>query len=393
VHQRLKQLDAGPLTITDCLGTAHFNAAAESDPPAAKIVVQDLGIYRKTVKAGSLGFGDSYVDGDWSSTDLPAVLETLANVSVEQSVGRSPSRFALSAWQRLQQRLKRNSIRGSRKNIASHYDLSNRLFELFLDPTFTYSCGIFENEESTLEDASNAKYERICRKLELSADDRVLEIGCGWGGFVEYAVKNYGCHVTAVTISQEQLLYAKQRIAAAEIADRVDLRFCDYRDLTGEYDKLVSIEMIEAVGHDYLPTFVEQCDKLLKPGGKILLQGITIPAERYEGYRRRIDFIQKYIFPGGCLVSLERLRQIVAKKTTLNEIEEQDFSSHYRRMLLAWRERFLNSREQIAALRPDEKFFRAWDYYFAYCAAGFAVGKIGVSQILYESKPAKNGAS
>lgn len=349
-----------------------------------EIVVRDLRFYRRIVLAGSLGFGDSYVEGEWTTSNLPRVLETLANVTTEESAVSSASRVALTTWQRLRKRLSRNSVKGSRKNVAAHYDLSNRLFELFLDPTLTYSCGVFENENSTLEDASIAKYERICRKLQITANDRVLEIGCGWGGFVEYAVKNYGCHVTAVTISQQQLGYAQQRIAAAGIAERVDLRFCDYRELSGQFDKLVSIEMIEAVGHEYQPRFIKQCDQLLKPGGKMLLQGITIPHKRYEHYRHRIDFIQKYIFPGGCLISLKRLRKIVAKNTSLRELEERDFSSHYQRTLLAWREKFLDAREQVQSLRPDEKFFRAWDYYFAYCAAGFAAEKIGVSQMLFE---------
>lgn len=383
MHQRLRRIDAGPLSIADPLGETRFGRTS-SDQSFARIIVRDLCFYRRLVVAGSLGFGDSYVQGEWTTSDLPLALETLANVSTDESAVSSSSRFALTAWQRLQKRLRRNSLKGSRKNIAAHYDLSNRLFEFFLDPTFTYSCGIFPDEHSSLEDASLAKYERICQKLQLTANDRVLEIGCGWGGFIEYAVKNYGCHVTAVTISQQQLSYAQQRIRAAGIEAHVDLRFCDYRDLAGQFDKLVSIEMIEAVGHEYQPLFMKQCDLLLKAGGKMLLQGITIPYQRYEQYRRRIDFVQKYIFPGGCLISLERLREIIAKETSLSELDEQDFSSHYRRTLLAWREKFFEAKEEIQALQPDEKFFRAWDYYFAYCAAGFAANRIGVSQLLFE---------
>ncbi|QDS98016.1 Cyclopropane-fatty-acyl-phospholipid synthase [Adhaeretor mobilis] len=397
MHQRLEQLGVGPLRITDSLGEATLAGAgcsvldqSESFCSCRELVVTHPRFYRKIVTRGSLGFGDAYVDGDWNSPDLPALLETLAEVSVEESNERNPTRLALSAWQRLQQLLNRNSPRGSRRNISFHYDLSNQLFALFLDPTFTYSCGIFSNASTTLEEASLAKYQRICEKLELSPRDHVLEIGCGWGGFVEYAVQHYGCRVTAVTISREQLNFAKQRIAATGLADRVDLQFCDYRHLTGKFDKLVSIEMIEAVGHDYLPAFVEKCDSLLKPSGKMMLQAITIPDHRYDAYRRRVDFIQKYIFPGGCLVSLERLARVVHQHSTLRELQSCDFAADYQKMLLAWREKFLASREQVRALHPGDRFLRAWDYYFSYCAAGFARGKIGVSQILLEKDSGTN---
>ena len=247
----------------------------------------------------------------------------------------------------------------------------------------TYSCGVFETETTTLEEASQAKYELICQKLELKPHDRVLEIGCGWGGFAEYAAKNFGCHVQAVTISEEQYNYATNRIATAGLNDRVEIALKDYRDLQGQFDKIVSIEMIEAVGHEFLPSYFEKCCSLLQPQGQMLLQGILIPDHRYENYRRGTDFIQKYIFPGGCLPSLSTIRRAMTQHTDMRLLQMSSFGRDYAKTLAHWRERFHQSTPELEELGFDRRFRRIWEYYFCYCIAGFLEDKIGVAQLLF----------
>ena len=283
----------------------------------------------------------------------------------------------------------RNSRLGSRRNIGRHYDLSNEMFALFLDPTMTYSSAVFADENATLEEASLSKYELICQKLHLRAEDHVVEIGCGWGGFAEYAAYNYGCRVTGITISSEQLDFAQQRIARAGLEKRVELRLCDYRDMDGTFDKLVSIEMIEAVGHEYLATFFRKCDALLRPDGEMLLQAITIPDDRYDFYRRSVDFIQKYIFPGGCLPCLGGISNIVARETDMRIVHLEDFAGSYAQTLLHWRENFLASRVELHQLGFDETFQRTWDYYFCYCIAGFLERQIGLAHVLLKRPEAR----
>ena len=373
------------MRFVDSLGEITLPTA--SDHREYPVVVTDPEAYRAMVRGGSLGFADAFVRGQWHTPDLPGLLSVLAAPTLAVP-GGGPWRVASALVHRLTQRRRRNHREGSRRNIEFHYDLSNEFFANFLDPTMAYSCGLFAGHEISLEEASQAKFARIASQLQLSSADHLLEIGCGWGGFAQFAAANYGCRVTGVTISQEQLAYAQQRIAAAGLSHLVDIKYCDYRDLSGKYDKIASIEMIEAVGHQYLSTFLEKCDASLIPGGKFLLQAITIPDQRYDEYRRRIDFIQKYIFPGGCLVSHRRLRDLLDKHTSLELTNRADFPTDYRLTLLTWRDRFLQSQSEIQALGFSERDLRIWDYYFSYCAAGFGQQLIGVSQLLYE-KPSK----
>jgi cyclopropane-fatty-acyl-phospholipid synthase len=285
----------------------------------------------------------------------------------------------------------RNTLAGSQANIAAHYDLGNDFYALFLDETMTYSCGIFEQEDSTLEEASLAKYDRICRKLALKPEDEVLEIGTGWGGFAIYAAGRYGCRVTTTTISRAQFDLARPRIAEAGLEDRVTLLLKDYRHLTGSYDKLVSIEMIEAVGFEYFDTFFSVCSERLKDDGLMCLQAITIADQVFDRYRRSHDFIRSHVFPGSCLISLGALSASLARATDLRLIHLEDLTPHYARTLKLWRERFFANLDQVRALGYPETFIRLWEFYLCYCEGGFAERYIGDVQMVL-AKPGNRRA-
>jgi cyclopropane-fatty-acyl-phospholipid synthase len=291
-------------------------------------------------------------------------------------------KWLVKPLQLLRRYLHRNTLQGSRRNIEAHYDLGNELFELFLDKTMMYSCGIFHRPEASLQAASEAKLERICRKLQLKPSDHVLEIGTGWGGFALYAAQHYGCRVTTTTISKQQYDYAKQRVKAAGLEDRITLLFDDYRDLNGSYDKLVSIEMIEAIGHQYFDTYFRKCSELLKPDGMMLLQSITIADQRYRQARKSIDFIQRYIFPGGCLPSVAVLGDSIARRTDMRIFHLEDIGPHYATTLQHWRKRFHAQADKVRQLGYPERFIRMWEYYLCYCEAGFRQQSIGTVQLL-----------
>jgi cyclopropane-fatty-acyl-phospholipid synthase len=268
----------------------------------------------------------------------------------------------------------------------AHYDLGNDFYTLFLDETMTYSCAIFEQPESSLQEASEAKYDRICRKLQLAAGDRVVEIGTGWGGFAVHAARNYGVHVTTTTISDEQQQFAEQRIKAAGLEDRITLLKKDYRDLSGKFDKLVSIEMIEAVGHQYLPAFFRTCSRLLEDDGMMALQAITIGDQIFDRHKRSVDFIKRYIFPGSCIPSITAISTAIAKATDLRLVHLEDITLHYPRTLREWRRRFFANISRVEALGFSDTFVRMWEYYLCYCEGGFAERYIGDVQILF-AKP------
>jgi cyclopropane-fatty-acyl-phospholipid synthase len=278
--------------------------------------------------------------------------------------------------------LHRNTLRGSRKNIEAHYDLGNSMFELFLDPTMMYSSGIFENKDDSMEQASIIKLDRICQKLQLNENDRILEIGTGWGGFAIHAAKNYGCHVTTTTISRQQYDYAEKRIKQEGLQDRVTLLCEDYRNLTGKFDKLVSIEMIEAVGHEYYKTYFRHCSDLLKPEGMMLLQSITIADQRYQAAKKEVDFIQRYIFPGGCLPSVNEIAKNVCEHTDMRFYQLEDIGTHYATTLARWRERFFSNIAEIQKIGYSETFIRMWNFYLCYCEGGFTEKSIGTIQLL-----------
>jgi cyclopropane-fatty-acyl-phospholipid synthase len=379
VHQRLSQLTRNRLRLSDSRGEVTFGPATSAT--AADLTIHHPRFYRRIALGGSLAFAEAYLDGDWTTTNLPRLLGLFAD-----ELGASESHDRWSDWllkpaRRLANVAKRNTRDGSRRNIAAHYDLSNEFYALWLDETLTYSAGIFPTPQTTLAEASREKYDRMCRMVDLQPGDRLLEIGTGWGGFALHAAENYGCHVTTTTISQQQFDYAQRLIAACGSADRITLLQHDYRVLRGEFDKLVSIEMIEAVGHEYLPTFFGVCNRLLRTGGRMAIQGITIPDQRYAAYRRGVDFIQKYIFPGGALPSLGSIASAITKNTQLQVTTFTDHAADYERTLLVWRRQFFAKLTEVHALGFDERFVRMWDYYLCYCAAAFAHRRVGLAQM------------
>jgi cyclopropane-fatty-acyl-phospholipid synthase len=379
VHQRLSILHRRRLRLSDSRGEATFGPAAAT--AHADLTIHHPRFYRRLALGGSLAFADAYLDGDWSTTELPGLLSLFAD-----ELAASESHDRLSDWllkpaRRLANLAKRNTRDGSRRNIAAHYDLSNEFYALWLDETMTYSAAIFPTPDTPLAEASREKYDRICRILDLQQADRLLEIGAGWGGFALHAAENYGCHVTTTTISEQQFDYARRLIAARGLANRITLLKHDYRDLTGQFDKLASIEMIEAVGHEYLPTFFGVCNNLLRTGGRMAIQAITIPDQRYAAYRRSVDFIQKYIFPGGALPSLGAIASAITKNTQLQVTTLTDYAADYERTLLAWRANFFAKLADVHALGFDERFVRMWDYYLCYCAAAFAHRRVGLAQM------------
>jgi cyclopropane-fatty-acyl-phospholipid synthase len=380
VFARLDGLSGGSLRVIDADGPHAFGDAHAEAPHT--LAVADPRFYGCIVRSGSLGVGDAFVQGYWRCDDLVGLLRFfLRNAEALGSIERPWSRVA-QGGRRLAATVLPNTRRRSRRNIAAHYDLSNEFFAEFLDPTMTYSAGIFDAPAATLQQASLAKYERIARKLRLSPADHVAEIGCGWGGFAEFAAARFGCRVTGVTISPAQHEYATRRIRAAGLAHRVDIRLCDYRDLAGSFDKLASIEMIEAIGPAQLPTYFRKCCELLKPEGLMAVQAITMPDQRYAAYLRGYDFIQKYIFPGGRLPSVGAMVGAVARATDFRLVHLEDFAEHYGRTLLAWRAAFFAAEERIAARGFDAAFRRAWDYYFSSCAAAFFEAQIGLAQLV-----------
>lgn len=385
----LSRLEHGSLTMTHGRREYHFGDS-RSDL-RAHLRVLDSRFFRHALFGGSLGAAEVYRRGLWTCDDLVALIRILArNRDAMQQLDRGGARL-WNALNRIGHWLCRNTRSGSRRNIRAHYDLSNDFFALFLDETMTYSSGIFRHPDVALKDASLAKYDRICRKLDLSPADRVVEIGTGWGGFAIHAATNYGCHVTSTTISEQQYRWAQRRVTEAGLGERVTLLRHDYRDVKGTFDKLVSIEMIEAVGHKFLETFFRNCSRLLRPTGELLLQAITIPDQRYEKYLRSVDFIQRYIFPGGCLPSLGAINQAVGRATDMRITHLEDFGLDYAKTLGHWRRRFHDNVEAIRGLGMTDEFIRTWDYYFAYCEGAFREMQIGVAQIHMRKPDCRRG--
>jgi cyclopropane-fatty-acyl-phospholipid synthase len=327
---------------------------------------------------GKIGFGEAYMAGDWAADDLAAVLACFA-ARVDRLLP-GPLQRVRALYEPGKPAAERNTLAGAARNIARHYDLSNDLFALFLDPTMTYSAAVFEPGD-TLEQAQLRKYERLCRLVEIGPSDHVLEIGTGWGGFAIHAASTRGCRVTTATISPAQAALARERVAAAGLAGRVEVVQRDYRELEGRHSAIVSIEMLEAVGEEYWPAFFATCDRLLAPGGAIALQTITMPHRRYLASRRAYTWIHKYIFPGGLIPSREAIDRALRDATTLGVTHANEIGHHYATTLRHWRTRFLAAQERVHALGFDETFQRMWEFYLAYCEAGFATGAIGDAQL------------
>jgi cyclopropane-fatty-acyl-phospholipid synthase len=385
VLRRLDGLVDGSLAIREAGRSWTFATG-----PEHRVDVLDPGFWPAVALGGSVGAGEAYMDGLWRCDDLVGLVRLLLrNRRVLDGMEGGLARLS-APLRALLHRLRRNTRTGSRRNIAAHYDLGNAFYRLWLDETLMYSCAVFERPDMSLAEASTAKLERICRKLDLKPGDRVLEIGTGWGGFALHAAGRYGCHVTSVTLSREQCDLARRRAADAGLADRVEVLLTDYRDLAGEYDKLVSVEMVEAVGAEYLETYFRQCSRLLKPEGAMLLQAITIADQRYEQALREVDFIQRHIFPGGFLPSVTALTAAMTRRSDLRTVHLEDIGPHYAETLARWRASFLGQLDRVRALGFDERFIRMWDFYLCYCEGGFRERDIGTVQMLL-AKPAWRG--
>jgi cyclopropane-fatty-acyl-phospholipid synthase len=382
VLKRLERLAWGRLVLEENGRTMPFGEGT----PEARLKVRNPAFYRRLIAGGTIGAGESYMAGEWSCSDLTALVRIIIrNRSVLQAMDSGLARLALPA-RRLFHWLRRNTLTGSRSNIAAHYDLGNDFYRLFLDGTMTYSSAVFERPDASLREAQTAKYDRICRKLNLKPEDHVLEIGTGWGGFAVHAVENYGCRVTTTTLSSQQFDYAQARFEERGISGRIRLLNQDYRDLEGAYDKVVSIEMIEAVGHQYLETFFRSVSQRLKPDGKAALQAITITDQRYADHTRSVDFIKRYIFPGSCLVSVTAMTRTVTDATDLRLFDLEDITLHYAATLKEWRSRFFDNLDRVRALGFPESFIRMWEFYLCYCEAAFAEHYTGAVQAVF-NKP------
>jgi len=386
--RRLTRLGDGRLLLVEAGSHCSDFGPAQPGAPAATMTVRDPRFYRAVVLGGHLGSVEAYLDGWWDTDDLTALVQLMVrNRDVLDSLESGWARL-VQPLRRAWHTLRRNSRRGSRRNIAAHYDLGNEFFAEFLDDTLTYSCGIFEQPHFTLRDASIAKYERLCSKLALAPGDHVLEIGTGWGGFAMYAASRYGCRVTTTTISRAQHALASERVAAAGLADRITVLQRDYRDLTGTYDKLVSIEMIEAVGHRFYGAFFRKCAELLRPGGRMALQAITIDPRFYHRARREVDFIKRYMFPGANIPSLPVLRRAAEARARFSLLHLEDITPHYAETLKRWRLNFVARWDRLRAQGFSEEFRRLWQFYFCYCEGGFRERFLGDVQLVFERDPA-----
>ncbi len=381
LHDRFSRLTQGRLTITEGADRLCFGPGNNSAPDA-RLTVYDPRFYRGVLLGGHLGAVETYLDGCWETDDLTAVVQLMVqNRAVLDSFEGGLARLT-QPLRRAWHAMRRNNRSGSRRNIAAHYDLGNEFFAAFLDETLTYSCGIFERPDMSLREASIAKYDRLCRKLGLMPEDHVMEIGTGWGGFALHAATTYGCRVTT-TISQEQHRLATQRVREAGLGDRVNVLLRDYRDLEGRFDKLVSIEMVEAVGHRFYRAFFTKCADLLKPGGQMALQSITIDPRYYHQARREVDFIKRYIFPGANIPSVPVLRHAAERRAGLSLLHLEDITPHYAETLKRWRENFLARWDRLRALGFSEEFRRLWEFYFCYCEGGFRERFLGDVQMVF----------
>jgi cyclopropane-fatty-acyl-phospholipid synthase len=383
--KKLSTLKEGRLEIIECFNGFEkhhsFGSKKSASDLQGTVKVFNPQFYCRLLLGGTIAAGESYIDKDWESPDLTQLIQLFARnrdlqVGLDKGLG-----WLMAPGRKIYHAFNKNSVKGAKKNIHAHYDLGNDFFKLFLDQNWMYSSAVFKTETTTLDDAQFEKVDLICRKLKLKATDRVIEIGTGWGGFALHAARHYGCHVTTTTISKEQYKIAVQRIEQAGLSDRVTVLLQDYRSLSGTYDKLVSIEMIEAVGLNFLGTYFAKCASLLKPDGEFLLQAITIRDQNFMAAKKSVDFIQRYIFPGSGIPSVESIITSTRKQTDLQMAHLEDFGLDYAKTLKIWHERLVTNRNQVLELGYSESLYRMWQFYFSYCEGGFLERSIGVSQI------------
>jgi cyclopropane-fatty-acyl-phospholipid synthase len=384
LRSALERLERGGLELASPSGRTHHG---RRDGLQARVEVRDERFFRAVALRGSVGAGEAYASGWWTSPDPVAVVRLFVRNRAALGALEGGLARLTRPMLALAHALRRNTRGGSRANIAAHYDASNEFFALFLDETMTYSCGFFAHPGASLREASLAKIERLCDRLELSERDHLLEIGTGWGAFAIHAARRHGCRVTTTTISRRQHEFARARVAEAGLADRVEVLLQDYRDLGGSYDKLVSVEMIEAVGHAYYPTFFRRCAELLRPDGRMALQAITIADDLYDEARRSVDFIQAHVFPGSCIPSVTALLSAASRTSDLRLAHMEEIGPHYVPTLAAWRANLRARWSEARALGFSEESLRAWDFYLAYCEGGYAEGQLGDVHMLF-TRPA-----
>jgi cyclopropane-fatty-acyl-phospholipid synthase len=388
VRGRLAAIEHGRIELVDGLRRETFGV--EGEAPAATVHVLDPRFYSSIALRGAVGAAEAYMDGSFDADDLTAAIRVIAlNRKALDHLDGGVTNLVKPLF-RLAHRLRRNDLQGSRRNIAAHYDLGNDFFALFLDPTLTYSSAIFERPDMTLEEASKAKYERLCRKLALSPNDHLLEVGTGWGGMAIHAASRHGCRVTTTTISREQFELARERIDAAGLSDRVEVIFEDYRELRGRYDKLVSVEMIEAVGAEHWDDYFRVCSERLAEDGIMAIQAISVRDQDLSSSLKSVDFIKKYIFPGGQLVALSAIADSMKRMTDLRVSHYEDISEHYAETLRRWRRRFDENLDAIRALGLDDHFVAMWRFYLSYCEASFMERATHAFQMVFE-KPFVRG--
>jgi cyclopropane-fatty-acyl-phospholipid synthase len=354
----------------------------------ARILVRNRDFFRKCLLYGDIGFGESYVDGDWETENIAEVIAWFIlnrhnSPTLSDTTRKNTLINLLGLLNRIIHQFRSNSVRGSQRNIYSHYDLSNELFQTFLDNTLTYSGAYYRSENQSLESAQAEKYDVLCQKLKLKHLDKVLEIGCGWGGFSRHAVRNYGCRITAITISRQQFQYADEMIRREGLGGQIDLRLQDYREVAGRYDKIVCIEMLEAVGEKYLDTFFRKCHSLLKPQGMLGIQAITCPDSRFRKLKRNVDWIQKHIFPGSLILSIHAINDAISRTSDLFLYHLEDMGHFYARTLLEWHAAFNRNTKKVRDLGFDDRFIRKWNYYLLYCQIAFAMKYNTVVQAVY----------
>jgi cyclopropane-fatty-acyl-phospholipid synthase len=389
VFNQLKDMTLGKANIT--LPEGETFAIGNGDGVICNIHIKSDDFFKKVIFGGDIGFGESYVDGDWETDSITNVIKwAITNVENTPTMSGSSKKWSpvklLGLLDRVFHISRRNNKENSVKNIAYHYDLSNEFYKLWLDPTMTYSCGIFKDENTTLEQSQYNKYQSLADQLQINEDDHVLEIGSGWGGFCTFIAEKYGCKVTTVTISQEQYKYAKELIEKKNLGHLIDLRFEDYRNIEGRFTKIASIEMLEAVGHEYLPEYFKKCQDLLTKNGLLGFQVIMSPDARYDEFRKGVDWIQKHIFPGSLLPSVSAINNAINKTGDMHLVRFKEMGLHYAKTLSEWWKRFEDQKEEVTKLGLDEHFIRKWRYYLNYCEAAFYERNITVAQLVY-SRP------
>tara|TARA_S200000501_G_scaffold363266_1_gene393935 strand:+ start:65456 stop:66727 length:1272 start_codon:yes stop_codon:yes gene_type:complete len=386
--KKFEKIKTGYIKINDREGSFSFGNSGDRLQIEVSIFSQDF--YVMLGSGGVIGVAEAYMAGSWKASNLRTLLQiVLQNKEVLSEIDTGFAKIIKPINFMIHYR-KKNTILGSKKNILAHYDVGNEFYKLWLDKTMTYSCAIFENSSSSLEDASIEKLDRLCRKLDLRKNDDILEIGTGWGSFAIHAAKNYGCSITTTTISDAQYNYVKELISAHSLGSKIKLVKEDYRNLKGKYDKIISIEMIEAVGHEFIPLFFSKVSSLLYPDGLVALQGITYNDQQFDIYKNSVDFIKKYIFPGSCLISIAQIANVIKKNTDLAIIDMEDITLHYAETLKRWRENFLSSTTEIKELGFPKHFIKMWEFYFAFCEAGFLERNIGDVQLIFAKSGSRN---